>query len=57
MDLNFLELSLEQQFLLHQCATAVQQMTEAQAKELLLDVIRQLMIKDNAVKYFMMKSL
>jgi Phycobilisome degradation protein nblA len=45
-----LELSLEQQFSLRQSKTLVAQLSQAQAQELLIEVLHQLLVKDNAIR-------
>jgi hypothetical protein len=45
-----LELSLEQEFSLRKYQEQVAQLDRDQAQEFLLEVLRQLMIKDNAIR-------
>jgi hypothetical protein len=45
-----LELSLEQEFSLRQTEEIVAKLNQAQAQEFLLEVLRQMMIKDNAIR-------
>lgn len=49
--MNFpIQLSLEQQFNLQVYSEQVQRLSQEQAQECLLEVIRQLMVKDNIIK-------
>lgn len=50
MNLIQLELSLEQQFSLRQTETVIAKLSQAQAQELLIEVIYQLAVKDNAIR-------
>ncbi|WNZ26908.1 phycobilisome degradation protein nblA [Leptolyngbya sp. NK1-12] len=43
-------LSLEQQFNLRAYADQIKQLNQEQAQEMLLEVLRQLMIKENVIK-------
>ena len=43
-------LSMEQQFKLHVLSQEVQQMSREQAQQYLIEVLRQMMVKDNVVK-------
>ncbi|MEM8715050.1 MAG: NblA/ycf18 family protein [Cyanobacteria bacterium P01_A01_bin.3] len=43
-------LSMEQQFKLHVLTQEVQQMSREQAQQYLVEVLRQMMVKDNVVK-------
>ncbi len=52
MDLP-LSLSLEQEFNLKSYEASVKQLTEDQARELLLELMRQMMIKDNVIRHLM----
>jgi Phycobilisome degradation protein nblA len=45
-----LELSLEQQFSLRQSETVVAKLSQAQAQGFLIEVLHQLMVKDNAIR-------
>jgi Phycobilisome degradation protein nblA len=45
-----LELSLEQQFSLRQSETAVAKLSQAQAQEFLIEVLHQLVVKDNLIR-------
>jgi hypothetical protein len=49
MDLS-IQLSLEQEFNLQVYREQVQRLSQEQAQECLLEVIRQLMVKDNIIK-------
>jgi hypothetical protein len=55
MDLP-LSLTLEQQFNLKIYEAQVRSMSADQAQSLLLELMRQLMVKDNVVKHLMMKA-
>jgi hypothetical protein len=50
MDPKAFQLSLEQQFELSRMQQNAQGLSEEQARDLLLDVTRMLMIKDNLIK-------
>jgi Phycobilisome degradation protein nblA len=50
MNLSALELSLEQQFSLVKYQEQVTHLSQDQAQEFLLEVLRQLMVKDNAIR-------
>jgi Phycobilisome degradation protein nblA len=50
MNLLQLELSLEQQFSLKMYEEQVAKLNQAQAQELLMEVLYQLMLKDNAIR-------
>jgi Phycobilisome degradation protein nblA len=50
MNLIQLELSLEQQFSLRQTETVVAKLSQSQAQELLIEVLHQLVVKDNAIR-------
>ena len=51
IDLPPLELTMEQQFELKKAEAQIRQMSSDQAQELLLELMRQLMIKDNVLKH------
>lgn len=55
MDLP-LELSLEQQFNLRAYQEQVKGLDQIQAQEMLLEVMRQLMVKENVIKYLLKQS-
>jgi hypothetical protein len=59
MDLAKLELSLslEQEFSLRQSKTIIARLDQAQAQEFLIEVLQQLMIKDNAIRSLMRSNL
>ena len=44
------KLSMEQQFKLQVLSTEVKQMSHEQAQQYLIEVLRQMMVKDNVVK-------
>jgi hypothetical protein len=48
-----LELSLEQKFNLEMYKTQVKSLTAEEAQELLLNVMYQLMVKENAIRHLM----
>ncbi len=50
MNISSLELSLEQQFSLKQYEHQVTQLSSDQAQEFLIEVFRQLMVKDNIIR-------
>jgi hypothetical protein len=52
MDLP-IELTLEQQFNLRGYQQQVQSLSQEQAQEFLIEVLRQLMLKDNLVKHML----
>lgn len=52
-----LELSLEQKFNLKMYEDQVKELTQAQAQEFLLEVLRQLMVKDNVIRSLLRESL
>jgi hypothetical protein len=52
-----LSLSLEQEFSLNQSKTIVSRLDQAQAQEFLIEVLHQLMIKDNAIRSLMRSNL
>jgi hypothetical protein len=52
MDLP-IELTLEQQFNLRVYQQQVQSLSQEQAQEFLIEVLRQLMLKDNLVKHML----
>jgi hypothetical protein len=45
-----LELSLEQQFSLRQSETVVAKLSQVQAQEFLIEVLHQLVVKDNVIR-------
>jgi Phycobilisome degradation protein nblA len=45
-----LELSLEQQFSLYQYENQVKKLSSQETQKLLIDVLRQLMVKDNVIR-------
>jgi hypothetical protein len=51
-----LELSLEQQFSLRTYADQVKGLDQEQAQQLLLQVVRQLMIKENVIRHLVKES-
>jgi uncharacterized protein YaaW (UPF0174 family) len=50
LDMNLLTLTIEQQFQMKLIEYSVEQMSQEQMKELLIESSRLLMIKDNAIK-------
>ena len=46
-------LTLEQQFNLHIFKAQVQELSQAQAQEYLIEMFRQMMVKDNLVQHFL----
>lgn len=50
LDMNLLTLTIEQQFQMKLIEDSVEQMSQEQMKELLIESSRLLMIKDNAIK-------
>ena len=52
-----LSLSLEQEFSLRQSKTIVARLDQAQAQEFLIEVLQQLMIKDNAIRSLVRSNL
>jgi Phycobilisome degradation protein nblA len=56
MDLP-IELSLEQQFNLRAYADQVKGLDQEQAQQMLLQVLRQLMIKENVIKYLVKQQI
>jgi hypothetical protein len=48
-----LELSMEQQFSLRAYQDQVKGLDQAQAQEMLLEVMRQLMLKENVIKHLL----
>jgi hypothetical protein len=50
-----LELSLEQQFNLKSYEQSIKTMSQAEAQDCLLQVLRQLMVKENIIKHLMQK--
>jgi len=57
MDPNSFELTLEQQFEMRRMQQEVQAMSHEQALELLLQVSRLLMVKDNVIRDLVKQSL
>jgi hypothetical protein len=57
MNISALELSLEQQFSLKQYEHQVTQLSSDQAQEFLIEVFRQLMVKDNIIRSLMKSEL
>jgi hypothetical protein len=55
MDLP-IELSLEQQFNLKMYEKQVKSMSHEESQQFLLEVLRQLMVKDNMLKHFVKQS-
>jgi hypothetical protein len=51
-----LELSLEQQFNLRAYQDQVKHLDQDQAQEMLLEVLRQLMIKENVIKHLIKQA-
>ncbi len=52
-----LELSLEQQFSLKVYEEQVRNLTPQQSQEFVLELLRQLMIKDNVIRHLMKEAL
>lgn len=52
-----LNLSLEQQFRLKALSEQAKELTGDQAKELLIEVVRQNMLKDNLVRHWMLRDI
>jgi hypothetical protein len=52
-----LQLSLEQSFSAKMQETQVRELSKEQAQDLLLETMRQLMIKDNVIKHLMKSAL
>jgi uncharacterized protein YaaW (UPF0174 family) len=50
LDINSLALTIEQQFQMRLVEDSVEQMSPSQMKELLIELSRLIMIKDNAIK-------
>lgn len=50
MNISTFELSLEQQFALMQYGNQVTRLSPDQAQEFLIEVLRQLMVKDNVIR-------
>ena len=57
MNIAALELSLEQQFSLKQYENQVTSLSLYQAQEFLIEVLRQLMVKDNVIRSLMKSGL
>ncbi len=53
---NSAPLTLEQQFKLKVLTEQVQQLSQSQAQEYLLEMFRQMMVKDNLVKHLLKKA-
>ncbi len=53
MDTNHFSLNLEQQFHMRLVQSSVQQMNQNQMRELLIELVETLMIKDNAIRDLM----
>lgn len=51
-----LDLSLEQQFNLKMYQDQVKALSQEQAQEVLLEVVRQMMIKDNVIRHLMKQA-
>ncbi|MFN6564310.1 MAG: NblA/ycf18 family protein [Nostoc sp. ChiSLP01] len=51
-----IELTLEQQFRLQNLKTQVQNLSQEEAQEFLLEVLRQMMVKDNLVKHLLKQA-
>ena len=47
------QLTIEQQFKLHILKEQVQELTHSQAQEYLIEMFRQMMVKDNLVKHLL----
>jgi hypothetical protein len=52
-----LDLTLDQQFTLAKYAPAVKELSQEDAQKHLLEMMRQLMIKDNVIRYLMKSAL
>jgi Phycobilisome degradation protein nblA len=52
-----LDLSLEQQFLLRQSETVVANLSQAQAQQFLMEVLQQLVLKDNVIRSLLKSQL
>jgi hypothetical protein len=52
-----LDLSLEQQFSLRQSETVVANLSQAQAQQFLMEVLQQLLIKDNVIRSLLKSQL
>jgi Phycobilisome degradation protein nblA len=52
-----LDLSLEQQFSLRQSETVVANLSQAQAQQFLMEVLQQLVIKDNVIRALLKSQL
>jgi Phycobilisome degradation protein nblA len=57
MNVLKLELSLEQQFSLRKYEKQVAELSQEQAQKFLLDVLHQLMVKDNAIRSLLKSAL
>ncbi|MDZ8027157.1 MAG: NblA/ycf18 family protein [Nostoc sp. SerVER01] len=51
-----IELTLEQQFRLQNLREQVKNLSQEQAQEFLLEVLRQMMVKDNLVKHLLKQA-
>ncbi|MBD2676414.1 MULTISPECIES: NblA/ycf18 family protein [Nostoc] len=51
-----IELTLEQQFRLQNLKAQVQTLSQEEAQEFLLEVLRQMMVKDNLVKHLLKQA-
>ncbi|MDZ8186274.1 MAG: NblA/ycf18 family protein [Nostoc sp. ChiSLP02] len=51
-----IELTLEQQFRLQNLKEQVKNLSQEQAQEFLLEVLRQMMVKDNLVKHLLKQA-
>lgn len=51
-----IELTLEQQFRLKNLRDQVQNLSQEEAQEFLLEVLRQMMVKDNLVKHLLKQA-
>lgn len=51
-----IELTLEQQFRLQSLKDQVQNLSQQEAQEFLLEVLRQMMVKDNLVKHLLKQA-
>jgi hypothetical protein len=55
--MNFpIELTLEQQFRLQNLKDQVKNLSQEEAQEFLLEVLRQMMVKDNLVKHLLKEA-
>ncbi|BAY74616.1 phycobilisome degradation protein NblA [Nostoc linckia NIES-25] len=51
-----IELTLEQQFRLQNLKAQVENLSQEEAQEFLLEVLRQMMVKDNLVKHLLKQA-